>query len=118
MEGHDHSDCPVELRPCPNHTAEHEARILEAMSDDGALPEAAFAEQQGAVPHCQCSCSEIDAAEVVGWCFHCTHVYANYSPEIQDRHLAYDCPGAPAELKQVALASLAKRTEKKRARRQ
>jgi len=66
-----------------------------------------------AQPSCGCGCSEVDAAEVVGWCFHCTHVYANYSPEIQDRHLAYDCPGAPAELKQAALASLAKRSEKK-----
>ena len=56
MEGHDHSDCPVELRPCPNHPAEYEVRMLEAMSDDGALPELAFDEPQGTAPHCQCGC--------------------------------------------------------------
>jgi len=50
MEGHDHSDCPVELRPCPNHPAEYEVRMLEAMSDDGALPELAFDEPQGTAP--------------------------------------------------------------------
>jgi hypothetical protein len=25
MEKHDHSDCPVELRPCPKHRAEQKA---------------------------------------------------------------------------------------------
>jgi len=113
MEGHDHSDCAVELRPCPNHKADHEARMLEAMSHEGSVHEMTVDKLHGAVPHCQCGCSEIDAAEVVGWCFHCTHVYAKYSPQIQDRHLAYDCPGAPSELKQTALASLAKRAEKR-----
>jgi hypothetical protein len=110
MEGHDHSDCPVELRPCSKHNAEYEARILEAMSDDGALPEAAFAEQQGAVPHCGCGCDDIDASQIVGWCLWCDHVYSKWSPAIQDRHFASHCPGTPIELKDTALASLAKRT--------
>ena len=113
MNGNDHSECPVELRECP----EHEFQPGQQMAEE-ALPEAVVEIKfpadwrHTAQPSCGCGCSEVDAAEVVGWCFHCTHVYANYSPEIQDRHLAYDCPGAPAELKQAALASLAKRTEK------
>ena len=39
----------------------------------------------------------------------CNHVYVEYTPEIEGRHFAYDCPGAPEKLKQTALASLAKR---------
>ena|SRR5437588_521272 len=46
-----------------------------------------------AQPSCGCGCSELDTAEVVGWCLHCAHVYADYSPEIQDRHFARCCPG-------------------------
>jgi hypothetical protein len=36
-------------------------------------------------------------------------VYAEYGPEIQDRHFAYHCPGAPEKLTQASLANLAKR---------
>jgi hypothetical protein len=32
MNGNDHSDCPVELRPCPEHKVEHERHMAEAMS--------------------------------------------------------------------------------------
>ena len=109
MEGHDHSDCPVELRPCPDHPAEQEARMLEAMSDDGTLPELAFDEPQGTAPHCQCGCADADIGEVVGWCLWCDHVYSKWSPVIQDRHFASHCPGAPTELRQNAHAALAKR---------
>lgn len=31
MEGNDHSDCPVELRACPEHAAEQQRRMAEAM---------------------------------------------------------------------------------------
>jgi hypothetical protein len=108
MNGNDHSDCPVELRPCPAHKAEWERGLGEAMSCEKQTES-----KQIAIPlrncECGCGCSEVDAAEVVGWCFHCTHVYANYSPEIQDQHLAGDCPGAPSDLKQAVLASLGRR---------
>jgi len=52
---------------------------------------------QRAALHCECGCSEIDLAEVVGWCLHCDHVYATYNPEIENRHFAYHCPGAPLQ---------------------
>ena len=94
MEGHDHSDCPVEFRACPE---EHPA-------DEG-LPEAVVEImfpvdwRHEAQPHCRCGCSEINLGKVVGWCLHCDHVYAEYKPAIQSQHLAYHCPGVPSELK-------------------
>jgi len=62
-----------------------------------------------AAPNCECGCSEIDLSEVVGWCLHCDHVYVNYTPEIQDEHFAYHCPGAPQTSREAARAKLAKR---------
>ncbi len=32
IEGNDHSDCPVELRPCPEHQPEADRRMQEAIS--------------------------------------------------------------------------------------
>ena len=111
MNGYDHSDCPVELRACPEHENQPVA--------EGPLPEGVVeiqfpvGWQRESQPNCECGCSEIDGADVVGWCFHCNHVYAIYSPEIQDGHLAYDCPGAPSGLKQALMARLAKRAERR-----
>jgi hypothetical protein len=68
--------------------------------------------QHAALPQCECGCSEIDLSEVIGWCLHCDHVYANYTPELQDRHFAHDCPDAPEESKATARARLAKRRTK------
>jgi hypothetical protein len=112
MEGHDHSECPVELRSCPDHAAEEEAQIFEATSDADSLPETTLDEPQGPVPHCQCGCADIDAIQIVGWCLWCDHVYSLWSPQIQDEHSAHYCPGAPSKLKQHALETMAKRTHK------
>jgi hypothetical protein len=38
----------------------------------------------------------------VAACSWCGHGYEDISPELQDEHLAYHCPGAPAELKEDA----------------
>jgi hypothetical protein len=35
---------------------------------------------------------------------HCDHVYANYTPELEDRHFANHCPDAPETLKEAARA--------------
>jgi hypothetical protein len=109
MEGHDHSNCSVELRPCPEHAAEQERRMAEAMSS---VPDAAFMresnEGESALPHCECGCAEIESSKVVGWCLHCDHVYVNYSPEIEDRHFADNCTDAPEELKKSARERLLK----------
>jgi hypothetical protein len=99
MERHDHSDCPVELRACPEHAAEQQRSIAEAMSSE---PDAAFAQRLRERPHCECGCVETESSEIVGWCLHCDHVYVNYSPKIEAQHFADDCPGAPEELKKSA----------------
>ena len=63
-------------------------------------------EQQGAVPLCHCGCADADMSEVVGWCLHCDHVYVTYTPELQDRHFAYHCPGATKESQECAIKRL------------
>ena len=112
MNSDDHSECPVELRECPEHEFRQGQQMAEEVLPNGVVEIKFPADwRREAQALCGCGCSEIDAAEVVGWCFHCTHVYANYNPEIQDRHLAYDCPGAASELKKAVLESLPKHTE-------
>jgi hypothetical protein len=56
--------------------------------------------------HCECGCKQIDASEIVGWCLHCDHVYADYTPKIENQHFAHHCLGVPPELKQYAAAKL------------
>jgi hypothetical protein len=99
MEGHDHSDCPIELRACPEHEAEAARSIAEALASE---PNPALVQQWRERPHCQCGCAEAEFGNVVGWCLHCDHVYINYGPEIEDHHFADHCPGAPKELKESA----------------
>jgi hypothetical protein len=112
MEGNDHGDCSVELRACPEHAAEQQRSIAEAMASE---PDAAFIqednEQESALPHCECGCAKTESSKVVGWCFHCDHVYVNYSSEIEDRHFANNCPDAPDVLKKSAQERLAERKQ-------
>jgi len=109
MNGNDHSECLVELRPCPDHKEDQEPMSQEALPEG--VVEIKFPPdwQHAALPHCDCGCSEIDLSGVVGWCFHCNHVYANYTPEIENRHLAHHCPGVPETAKEAARARLGKR---------
>src|SRR5690348_3384425 len=88
MEGHDHSDCPLEIRPCPEHEAE-------AMADEDSQP-AILGEPRGPVPHCRCGCADIDASQVVGWCLWCDHTYVKWDLRIQDEHTANHCFGMQA----------------------
>jgi len=84
MSGNDHSDCPVELRPCPEHRAEQERCIAEAISSEKQTEIEPLCEQQdAALPHCECGRSDIEFAKIVAWCFHCNHVYANYTPALR-----------------------------------
>jgi hypothetical protein len=108
MNGNDHSDCPVELRPCPEHKAEQERHMAEAMSGEN---QTEMEQDARPLPHCECGCSDTDPGKVVGWCLHCDHVYANYTPALQDQHFANHCPDAPETLKESARARLAKRAK-------
>jgi hypothetical protein len=107
MNGYDHIDCPVELRPCP----EYESHQKQPMSAEEGVVEIKFPAgwRHAALPQCHCGCSETDPGKVVGWCLHCDHVYANYTPELASRHFANDCPNTPETLKEAARARLAKR---------
>jgi len=109
MNGNDHTDCPIELRPCPEHKAEFERGLAEARSRAMQPEMEPLSETQDAAgppSHCECGCADIDASMIVGWCLHCDHVYANYTPELQDRHFANHCPDAPETLKQSARTRL------------
>jgi len=98
MEGNDHSECPVELRACPEHASEQQRSIAEAMA---AEPDAAFVQRLHERPRCECGCAEAES-RIVGFCLWCDHTYKKYNPEIEDRHFTDYCPGAPEELKKSA----------------
>jgi hypothetical protein len=108
MENSDHSDCPIELRACPEHPADQERPMVEVEPgavkiDFGILSD----EHQPAIPHCNCGCADVDQEESVGFCVWCSHVYVDYSPAIENQHFAYHCPEAPEELKSGARLRLA-----------
>jgi len=105
MEGHDHADCPVELRPCPEHKDDAEQAIAETKTQE---PDPALIQKWQERPHCDCGCAESQMGKVVGFCLWCDHTYAAYNSEIEDRHFAYDCPCAPDQLRQAARARFAK----------
>jgi hypothetical protein len=81
MNGNDHTDGPVELRPCPEHQAQQKQSNREGPFPEN-IVEIDFRDdwETENQPHCECSCSQ-NAAEVIGWRSHCIHVYANYSPK-------------------------------------
>jgi hypothetical protein len=108
MEGHDHSECPVELRACPEHAAEQQRSIAEAMSQESD-PESIqkWRERLSARPRCECGCVEADS-KIVGFCIWCDHTYLAYNSEIEDLHFAKHCPGAPEQLRQSAQARFVK----------
>jgi len=109
MEENDHSECPVELRACPEHAAEHQQSIAEAMASEPD-PESIqkWQELLSARPHCECGCAEAQTMKIVGFCLWCDHVYSEFTPKIQHLHFAKHCPGAPEQLRQSARARFVK----------
>jgi len=105
MEGSDHSKCPVELRACPEHAAEQQRSIAEAIASE---PDPAFVQRWHERPSCECGCAEAELSNVVGWCFHCDHVYVNYNSLIEAQHFANHCPGVPEVLKKSGRERLVK----------
>ena len=113
MEEGDHSDCPVELRACPEHKDETEQQMTAVESTAVKIDFSVLCQKREQPRlHCECGCADADPGTVVGFCLWCDHVYVDYSPKIQDQHFAYDCPGAPEKLKQASLAGLIKRRTK------
>jgi hypothetical protein len=110
MEQGNHSECPVELRACPEHKDETERQVTAIESTAAQIDFTSLCEKREQPRlHCQCGCADSDPASIVGWCLWCGHGYVEYIPKIENQHFAYDCPGAPVKLKQTALASLEKR---------
>ena len=109
MEGHDHSDCPIELRPCHAHP-EPNVDLLTERSPDAVEMDLSILsrERQQSLTSCNCGCAALKSEESVGICLWCSHQYAAYSPECEDDHFAYHCPRAPAELKESARKRLPK----------
>ena len=99
MEGYDHSTCPIELRPCPEHQAEYDQLMAEALAGLTVTTDGRVEPEMG-IPHCECGCANADSNKIVGWCMWCDHVYADCSPEFEDDHFANHCPEAPIELKE------------------
>jgi hypothetical protein len=104
MEDGDHGQCRIELRACPEHEAEQQRDIAEAMSSG---PDPAAIQQWRERLHCECGCTETEMGKIVGWCLWCDHVYQEYDRDIEARHFAYHCPEAPKELRQSARERLA-----------
>ena len=110
MEQGNHSDCPVELRACPEHKDETDQQMTAIESTAVEIDFTSLCEKREQPRlHCQCGYADLAPGTGVGFCLWCDHVYADYSPEIQARHFADHCPEAPEKLKQAALATLAKR---------
>jgi hypothetical protein len=109
MEGHDHSDCPVELRACAAHADGEVGASAEPESDAVQIDFSILSsERQQLKARCQCGCADLDPGASVGICLWCDHRYADYNPKIEAEHFAKHCPEAPAQLKESARARLAK----------
>ncbi len=97
MEDGDHSECPVELRPCSEHEKEwHES--FEQLKDTIFELTIGFPPQVE-IPQCQCGCAGVQGE---AFCLWCSHDYVEYTGEAEDRHFAEQCSGAPQELRENA----------------
>ncbi len=113
MEQGDHSECPVELRACP----EHQDVQLPASSNSELSPNYFKAAAHGAAerPNCECGCSDTKPEEIVGSCVWCGHVYVSFDAVTQARHFSNFCAGAPGELREASRLKLARLTLKREA---
>jgi hypothetical protein len=103
MEGVDHSECPVELRACPEHQ-----RQLPVLSDDELSDFFGDLTSDAEKPRCECGCADAHREAVVGYCVWCSHVYVSYDTKTEAQHFLYFCPGAPAELRDASQSKLAR----------
>ena len=103
MEDGDHTECPIELRACPEH---HQQRPV--LSDDELSDFFGHLSSDAEKPHCECGCAAAHHEEVVGFCVWCSHVYVSYDTKTEAQHFLYFCPGAPEELFKAAQQKLAR----------
>jgi hypothetical protein len=103
MEDGDHSECPVELRACPEHH-----RQLAVLSADELSDFFWHLSSDAEKPRCECGCADAHHEEVVGYCVWCNHVYVRYDAKTEAQHFLNSCSGAPAEIRNAALSLLAR----------
>ena len=102
MEQGDHSECPIELRDCPEHYQQNPEP-----SDDELCPNYFRYAAHGAErPPCECGCAAALQEDVVGYCVWCRHVYVRYNAKTEAEHFLYHCSEAPEELRMVSQAKL------------
>ena len=101
MEEIDHSECPVELRACPEHQ-----RQLPVLSEDELSDFFGHLSSDAEKPRCECGCTVALQENVVGFCVWCSHVYVSFNAATEARHFSDFCSGAPEELRMVSQAKL------------
>lgn len=103
MDGGEHSECPVELRACPEHPQPPVSPSDELFSGAfGHLP------SDAEKPHCECGCADAHPEDIVGFCVWCSHVYISYDAKTEAQHFLDLCPGAPQEIREAAHSKLAR----------
>jgi hypothetical protein len=104
MEDGDHSECPVELRACPEHQ-----RQLPVLSDDEFFSDfLGDLRRNTEKTPCECGCANAHPEDVVGFCVWCSHVYVTFDAKTEAQHFSNFCAGAPAELREAAQSRLAR----------
>jgi hypothetical protein len=103
MENGDHSECPIELRACPEH--QHQLPVL---SDDELSEFVGDLTSDAKKPRCECGCADAHPEDVVGFCVWCSHVYVSYNAKVEAQHFSNLCAGAPEELREAAQRKLAR----------
>jgi hypothetical protein len=88
----DHSRCPIELRPCPEHLHQTSAE-----ADAGGVPISLPLDADEKAERAFAQLQTYEAA-----CFWCGHGYDEYNAKAEDEHFAYNCPDAPEELREHA----------------
>jgi len=103
MEDGDHTECPVELRDCPEHFEQNPEPSDDDLTPNYFLQAAAHGAER---PRCECGCAAALQEDVVGSCVWCSHVYVRYNARTEAEHFLYHCSGAPEELRQAAQSRL------------
>ena len=83
MEGNDHSECPVELRACPEHSAAQQLSHAEATSSEPMKGRIKIPPRRKLVR----ALRRASRAGFVGACVWCGHGYKRFSLKIQEAHL-------------------------------
>jgi hypothetical protein len=98
----DHSECPIELRACP----EHQGQLPESSDDELFADVLRDLPSEAAKQPCECGCADAHREEVVGSCVWCSHVYVTFDAKTEARHFSKFCAGAPAEMREAAQSRL------------